>query len=351
MFRKHKFKKIKRTSNPYIIFTTFAVCILALTIAYALLSDTLNINIKANILPPTNPTVKSTYYYEITSHWSGSSTGYEIYAIKFYINNQDGDTTSWQIDMDLPDPKPGGTLNCWAASSVSLTGNTLSLTSQDWSGTIHNNSTYSFDTQLELKGNVDYLKTTNFIFNGKKLRYYNPNDPTSDANTTNNTNTSPVENKTENKTTNTTNDTKSENTTNSVVKNETTGGDTKDEPGNSTYNWENTSHWGGNGNPYTYAVTLNVTNLDKEYTTRDDVVISFDIPDGFLVEQSGNCNIWQAEKITLSGNRLSIKLNDNGSYMPIGHTITMYMQLQFGKEINFNLSNLSLNNKASIWKP
>lgn len=120
--------------------------------------------------------------------------------------------------------------------------------------------------------------------------------------------------------------------------------------GKSTYNYETTASWGGYGSPITYAVTVNILNLDEDYYS--DMTISFDVPDGFLLEEStNNLNVWQAESISQTGNTVTIVFKPNTIWLAVNNTLTLYLQLPYEYETNITISNLIFNGKAATYVP
>lgn len=120
--------------------------------------------------------------------------------------------------------------------------------------------------------------------------------------------------------------------------------------GKSTYNYETTSAWPGIGTHIIYAVTVNILNLDKDYYS--DMTISFDLPDGFLLEEStNNLNIWQADSISQTGNTVTIVFKPNTTWLPVNNTLPLYLQLPYEYETTITITNLIFNGKAAIYVP
>lgn len=169
--KKYKIRKRKKFVNPYIIFAIFAISILFVSTGYAIFSDSLNIVGKANILASGGSDVEygnSTYNYKILSTWSNAYGGI-TYQIEIPFTNLDGDMDSWEVKFDLPDGFLV-TSNIWQASSVTLSGNTVTLKDAGWNGYIANGSTFTFNFILDFDREVDF-SFTNFIVNGKAVNY------------------------------------------------------------------------------------------------------------------------------------------------------------------------------------
>lgn len=367
MYRKrYKMRKRRKAINPYAIFIVFAATIIFASYAYSLLSDSIFIKGKANILQQQDDVCKSTYYWKVTASWPSENLNSTVYAIEFYIDYQDEDISSWNMEIALPEGfVPTGNNFAHQAEEFSTYANKIILTSKDWSGYISNNSTFTLYTQLDFAGDPGFLTTTtpekmfkSFKINNKIVKYKDPNSTNPDENTTNNTTDSNVTNNTTNNTTdnNTTENNTTNNTGNEVnnTTNNTTGGNTTIDPpiaddGLSTYTWEKNTPWGGdNGTPYVYPSTINIVNLDADYY--DSIEISFEVPDGFLLEASGKCNIWQADTVTQNGNVVTIKFKDNAVYLTKGQTLTIYPHLYFENEVDFYIKNLVFNGKKAILK-
>lgn len=123
------------------------------------------------------------------------------------------------------------------------------------------------------------------------------------------------------------------------------GGSGDIEYGNSTYTWAPAYSWGGGGSLYTYAMVITITNLDEDYRSDKSIEISFDVPDGCVLDSSININVWQAESATLDGNTITLKFSTNGSWLPIGETLTIYPHLYFENETNVTITNLKFAGK------
>lgn len=173
--KKYKIKKRKKFLNSYIIFAIFTISILFISTGYAILSDSLNIIGKANILLSNAPPQgKSTYSYETTSTWPGNNSSV-IYAVTVNILNLDetyySDIT---ISFDVPDgfdlELSNNNLNVWQAESISQTGNTVTIvfTHYDWY-TFELNSTLSLYLQLPYKYETD-VTISNLVLNGKTVQ-------------------------------------------------------------------------------------------------------------------------------------------------------------------------------------
>lgn len=167
MRKRYKIKKRHKALNSYIIFIVFFIFALLISSAYALLSDSLKVNGKANILINTEEGA-STYSWELLESWPGTE-GTFYYQIEIYVLNRDGDHNSWEVKFDLPD----GFLissNLWQASSVTLKGNTVTLTSHEWNSYIADGSTFTLNLILGFESPIDFT-LSNLILNGKAVKY------------------------------------------------------------------------------------------------------------------------------------------------------------------------------------
>lgn len=169
MSKKYKFKKRRKSLNPYIVFAMFAICLIFVSTGYALLSDTLTINGKATFLDSSGGSDyelgDSTYTYSVLSTWANASGGI-TYQIEIDYLNLDGEINGWELKFDLPDGFLV-TSNIWQSSSVSLSGNTVTLKDNGWNAGIPNNEITKFNFILDFdRADIDfYFK--NLIVNGK----------------------------------------------------------------------------------------------------------------------------------------------------------------------------------------
>ena len=185
MFKqKYKIKKKKKIVSPYKIFFIFVIILIFTTYAYALFSDNLILNIKANILASGIKNGKSTYYWKLVNSWGGSSANSTMYQLQFLVDYKDDDASTWEINMDIPDGLVIKNCKCWQASSMTLSGNTLTLIANSWNGSISTGSSFDLTLQLEFQGKPGISNAkkpqevfSNFIFNRLKLKYYDPNNP------------------------------------------------------------------------------------------------------------------------------------------------------------------------------
>lgn len=119
------------------------------------------------------------------------------------------------------------------------------------------------------------------------------------------------------------------------------------EKGNSTYSWYQRYSWGGGDTAYIYDVVLEVTNLDEEY--QNSLEISFDVDGDFLVEEAGNCNVWQVDTVTYSGKTITLHFKEGFSYLALGATETYYLHLRFSEPVDVNITNLAINGKLATY--
>jgi len=162
--KKYKIRKKKNLISPYYIFFAFTLLSLVLSTGYAFLSDNLNISGYATFSTSTNvqPGI-STYSYSLLNTWANASGGM-TYQIEIIFNNLDGDIDPWQISFDVPDGFLV-TSNIWQASSVTLSGNTVTIKAKDWNSYIANNSSYTFNFILDFDREVDF-SISNISVNG-----------------------------------------------------------------------------------------------------------------------------------------------------------------------------------------
>ena len=116
------------------------------------------------------------------------------------------------------------------------------------------------------------------------------------------------------------------------------GGDI--EYGNSTYKWQPAYEWVNGDNMYVYAVQIDIVNLDEDYYSDKSIEISFDVPDGCVLDDSININIWQKETVKLEGNTITVKFTQNDSWLLIGETLTIYPHLYFENPTDVTITNL-----------
>mgnify|MGYP006891126160 FL=1 len=87
--------------------------------------------------------------------------------------------------------------------------------------------------------------------------------------------------------------------------------------------------------------------MDEDYKADKGIVISFDVPDGCIIDDSTNINIWQAESFSLVGNKLTINFKADSSWLPLGETLTLYPHLYFSKEVTPTITNLTFAGKRA----
>jgi len=110
------------------------------------------------------------------------------------------------------------------------------------------------------------------------------------------------------------------------------------EYGNSTYSYNLVSTWPSESGGKAYQIELPVTNLDGDIVSWE---ISFDVPDGY----SSTSDIWQAQSITYSDNTVTIKSYEWNGKLDDGATMIFNFILHFESEVDFKITNLSLNGK------
>lgn len=172
--KKYKIKKRKKLLSSYIIFAIFTISIFFVSTGYAILSDSLSIVGKANILDSNIPTPgKSTYNYETTTSWTGPDSPI-FYAVTVNILNLDENYYSDNIiSFDVPDgielEKSNNNLNIWQAESVSQIGNTITIVFKPniW---VLINETLTLYLQLPYK-NETTITISNLVLNGKIVEY------------------------------------------------------------------------------------------------------------------------------------------------------------------------------------
>lgn len=132
----------------------------------------------------------------------------------------------------------------------------------------------------------------------------------------------------------------------------TSSSDSNLEYGNSTYYWEQTSHWLSDDGTYDiYAMELCITNLDEDFFSDKKIEISFDVPDGCVLNSSTSVNIWQAESMALEGNTISMTFAIHGSWLPMGETLKIYPHLYFENPTDVTITNLKFAGKYAIYTP
>lgn len=169
MYKKYKIKKRKKLISPYYIFFIFAISLLFVSYGYALLSDTLNIKGKANILSSNKEYGNSTYYWSLFTTWT-NDVGGMTYQVEIPITNLDGDISLWEVSFDVPLGCVASTENIWQASEVTISGNTVTLKGKDWNGFVANGSELSLNLILPFKTEVDF-NISNVVLNGKYVNF------------------------------------------------------------------------------------------------------------------------------------------------------------------------------------
>ena len=116
--------------------------------------------------------------------------------------------------------------------------------------------------------------------------------------------------------------------------------------GNSTYSWSLYTTWPGPDGGYVYQVEIPITNLDGDIQLWE---VSFDVPDGCIVTES---EIWQASKVTVTGNTVNLVGRDWNGFVQNGAQLGLNLILPFSAPVeNFNISNVILNGKAVHYVP
>lgn len=111
--------------------------------------------------------------------------------------------------------------------------------------------------------------------------------------------------------------------------------------GNSTYSWNHLYSWGGNGEPYFYQLTIDLTNLDESYDYWD---LTVELPKGFSIVSS---DMWQAEYATINGNFATLHSKSWAGSIPYGETYNYNLILAFDNPVNIEIVNVFLNGKRA----
>lgn len=167
MNKKYKSKNKNGTLfNPFYIFFLSCILLLFIPYGYSLLSETVTIKGKANILPNISPEYgNSTYSWSLLYEWGGSGSP-KFYQVEIPILNLDGDIASWEIKFDVPNGFLVDQSNIWQSSSITLSGNTITLLPQSWNQSLANGETLSLNMQLAFENEIN-LDINNLILNGK----------------------------------------------------------------------------------------------------------------------------------------------------------------------------------------
>ncbi|MBO5478402.1 MAG: hypothetical protein J6A04_01590 [Clostridia bacterium] len=171
--KKYKIRKRKKLLNPFHMFLIVAICLLFVSYSYALLSDSLTIQGKANILSSGGSEDipdfgQSTYYVAVMNSWPGGDNA-TCYSVEIPITNLDGDINYWEISFDVS-VEPISISNTWQASNVITSKNRTTYICQTWNADIPNNSTFTLSVHITIPTNVD-LNITSVILNGKSVNY------------------------------------------------------------------------------------------------------------------------------------------------------------------------------------
>lgn len=113
---------------------------------------------------PKPDTGNTSYNYTIVEQWGNT------YAIEIPITYSGEDLNSWSISLTIPDGLIVEQSMFYQCSSISLSGNTLTLTPYDWSSTLTSGSTLTLSGQLKFESEVDFF-INNVSINGAVIPY------------------------------------------------------------------------------------------------------------------------------------------------------------------------------------
>ena len=347
MFKKYKIKKRKKIINPYLIFSILAIFLLLISYSYALLSDTIFIKGFANIISQNESNYEygnSTYTYENRYNWRGNNGCY-IYDIYVSVKNLDKDYTSYVVitfdtDSDISTELVSNNCNIWQAESVTSSNGHVTVKFAQYTSWIPYGNTIDLYFQLPFLTEKNNVEIKNLALNGLYARCLNSNQEIEPIDNSITTNTTIVENiiVADEPTNTTTSNTIVDNTTNTVSGNTVSNTIAEPEPeepkpsGNSTYAYNIDAHWGT-----TYAVSIPINYQGDDISSW---TISFNVPDGLIVDSSV---FYQCESLSLSGNTLTLHPYGWAANVSNGSTISLSGQLTFETEVDFSITNLSIN--------
>ena len=173
MSKKYKFKKRRKSLNPYIVFAMFAICLIFVSTGYALLSDTLTINGKATFLDSSGGSDyeigNSTYTVGDNGFWTNPD-GLYVYGVQINVTNLDDTYTDHlEIAFDVPEGfyyDEGYMYNVWQAQSITFVNNRVTILFQSYCSYLALEETVTIWPQLSFYSETD-LTITNLTLNGK----------------------------------------------------------------------------------------------------------------------------------------------------------------------------------------
>lgn len=113
----------------------------------------------------------------------------------------------------------------------------------------------------------------------------------------------------------------------------------------SKYTYETISNWQQGDGTYIYQVNLEITNLEEDFTS-GNIEVAFEEINGLFEEQSQeNLGITQAEKVLISGNRITILFTEVNSVVKYGDKINILVYLTYENEQpeGITIQNVTLN--------
>jgi len=119
---------------------------------------------------------------------------------------------------------------------------------------------------------------------------------------------------------------------------------------NSKYTFKNVSNWKQGDGTYIYQINLEITNLEQDFSS-GNLEISFEEINGLFESQSqNNLGITQAEKVLISGNKITILFKEANSKIKYGDKISILAYLTYENELpeGVTINNITLNGKLLI---
>lgn len=100
----------------------------------------------------------------------------------------------------------------------------------------------------------------------------------------------------------------------------------------SKYTYKTISSWQQGDGTYIYQVNLEITNLEEDFTS-GNIEVGFEEINGLFEKQSQeNLGITQAEKVLVSGNKITILLTEANSVVKYGDKINILAYLTYEEE-------------------